>query len=114
MVECIKVLRKNPKNYASLGDRIVCVVQKAKPISSPIASAAANKVKRGDIVRAVVVRTKKELRRPDGSTIRFDDNACVLLNKNDQPIGNRVMGVVAKELRGKEFGKILSLAPKAV
>lgn len=114
MVECIKVLRKNPKNYAQIGDRIVCVVQKAKSVTSPMAASAANKVKRGDIVRAVVVRTKKELRRPDGSTIRFDDNACVLLNKNDQPIGNRVMGVVAKELRNKDFSKILLLAPKAV
>ncbi|ANZ77126.1 BA75_03547T0 [Komagataella pastoris] len=115
MVECIKVLRKNPKNFASIGDKIVCVVQKARPSTSTITGASAsNRVKRGDIVRAVIVRTKKETQRPDGSVIKFDDNACVLLNKNDEPIATRIGSVVAKELRDKNFNKIVSLAPKVV
>ncbi|ODV94042.1 hypothetical protein PACTADRAFT_86277 [Pachysolen tannophilus NRRL Y-2460] len=107
LVECIKVLRKNPKNFASIGDKVVVVVQKARPISSAITGAsAANRVKRGDICRAVVVRTKKELTRSDGTVIKFDDNACVLINKNDEPIGTRISSVVAKELKEKVLIKL--------
>lgn len=114
-MECIKVLRKDPKSCARIGDKCVVVVQKSRPLTSQITgSSAANRVKRGDIVRAVVVRTKKETQRPDGSVIRFDDNACVLINKNDEPIGTRVSSVVARELRERNFNKIIALAPKVV
>ncbi|QPG74037.1 hypothetical protein FOA43_001356 [Brettanomyces nanus] len=115
LVECIKVLRKNPKNFAKVGDKIVVVVQDAKPLSSQITGAAAtNRVKRGDICRAVVVRTKAPIQRPDGSVVKFDDNACVLINQKNEPIGTRVSSVVAKELRKKSFNKIVSLAPRVL
>ncbi|VEU21843.1 DEKNAAC102834 [Brettanomyces naardenensis] len=115
LVECIKVLRKNPKNFAKVGDKIVVVVQDAKPLSSQITGAAAtNRVKRGDICRAVVVRTKAPIQRPDGTVVKFDDNACVLINQKNEPIGTRVSSVVARELRKKSFNKIVSLAPRVV
>ncbi|GME68725.1 hypothetical protein B5S31_g959 [[Candida] boidinii] len=115
LVECIKVLRKTPKNFAAVGDKIVVVVQEAKPLTSQIVGASAsNRVKRGDICRAVVVRTKSPIQRTDGSVIRFDDNACVLINQKDEPIGTRVSSVVARELRKKNFNKIVSLAPRVV
>ncbi|ODQ82210.1 hypothetical protein BABINDRAFT_31273 [Babjeviella inositovora NRRL Y-12698] len=116
VVECIKVLRKTPMNYATLGDRIVVVVKEAKPISTSITGASnSNRVKRGDVVHAVVCRTKQIRNRADGSTIRFDDNACVLVNKNSgEPIGTRITSVVAKELKDKHHNKIISLAPRVV
>ncbi|GMG39621.1 unnamed protein product [Ambrosiozyma monospora] len=115
LVECIKVLRKNPKNFAKVGDRIVVVVQEAKPLTSQITGAtASNRVKRGDICRAVVVRTKSPIRRDDGSVVRFDDNACVLINQKNEPIGTRVSSVVARELRKMSFNKVVSLAPRVV
>lgn len=114
-MECIKVLGKRPKGFASIGDKVVVVVQKAKAIQPGVTgNALSHRVKKGDICRAVIVRTKKHQIRPDGSVIRFDDNACVLINKNDEPIGTRISSVVAKELKEKNMNKILSLAPKVV
>jgi len=115
IVECVNVLRS--KRPAKVGDRIVVVVQKQRnfgPESGPggaVSISAANKVRRGDIRHAVVVRTAKKYQRPDGSVVKFDDNACVLINKAGEPIGTRLNGVVAAELREKKWSKILSLAP---
>lgn len=115
VVECIKVLGKNPKNHARIGDKIVVVVQKARPLSNQATgAAAANKLRQGDMKHAVVVRTKQLQPRSDGSVIRFDDNACVLINNSGEPIGTRVSGVVARELRDKGFNKIVALAPRTV
>jgi large subunit ribosomal protein L14 len=102
------VLTLNP-----LGDRIVAIVQKQRGASDAGmgAASAANKVKRGDIRHAIIVRTKKKVQRPDGSVVRFDDNACVLINKAGDPIGTRVNGVVGAELRRRKWSKILSMAP---
>ncbi len=99
---CIKVLGGSKRRYAGIGDIIVVSVKEAIPNS---------KVSKGDIVQAVIVRTKKEIRRPDGSSIRFDDNSAVVLNKNNEPVGTRIFGPVARELRAKRFMKIVSLAP---
>ncbi len=95
------------------GDRFVAIVQKQRGASDAgmNAASAANKVKRGDIRHAIVVRTKKKVQRPDGSVVRFDDNACVLINKSGDPIGTRVNGVVGAELRRRKWSKILSMAP---
>ncbi|KAI6795552.1 hypothetical protein KC332_g18579 [Hortaea werneckii] len=115
VAECAKVLKMN--RAAKVGDRIIVVVQKQRnfgPESGPggsVSVSAANKVRRGDIRHAVVVRTAKQHQRPDGSVAKFDDNACVLINKGGEPIGTRLNGVVGKELRGKQWSKILSLAP---
>ncbi|KAJ5964776.1 uncharacterized protein N7479_004652 [Penicillium vulpinum] len=111
IVECVNVLKK--KRPATIGDRIVVVVQKQRSAGSEATTAAAlaSKVRRGDIRHAVVVRVKKELQRPDGSLVRFGDNACVLVNKSGDPIGTRLNGVVGQELRKKQWSKILSLAP---
>ncbi len=102
---CIKVLGGTRRRYASVGDIIVVSVQEAIPNA---------KVKKGDIVKAVVVRTKKEVRRPDGSYIKFDDNSAVLINAAKEPIGTRIFGPVARELRAKQFMKIISLAPEVL
>jgi large subunit ribosomal protein L14 len=104
-VMCIKVLGGSKRRYASIGDVIVCAVKEAAPTS---------KVKKGDVVRAVVVRTAKELNRPDGTYIRFDNNGAVLVNKDNEPIGTRIFGPVARELRAKKFMKIVSLAPEVL
>jgi large subunit ribosomal protein L14 len=104
-VLCIRVLGGTGKRYASVGDKIVVAIKSA--ISS-------GNVKKGTVSKAVVVRTKKEIRRPDGSYIRFDDNAAVLLNNNDEPRGTRIFGPVARELREKQFMKIVSLAPEVL
>ncbi|KAG5359961.1 50S ribosomal protein [Yarrowia sp. C11] len=112
LVECIKVLRKSPKNYAGVGDKIVCVVKRARPI--PNGASATQKARKGEIKRAVIVRTKKEIRRPDGSYIQFDDNACVLINDANEPVGNRLNGVVAKEVRDRGFTKVAALAPRVL
>ena len=104
-VLCIKVLGGTRKKYAKTGDLIVITVKKAIPGSN---------VKKGEIHKAVVVRTKKERKRKDGSYIRFDDNAAVLVNDNQDPKGTRVFGPVARELREKKFMKILSLAPEVI
>jgi len=99
---CIKVLGGSRRRYASIGDIIVVSVKEAIPNA---------KVSKGDVVQAVIVRTKKEIARPDGSSIRFDDNSAVILNKNNDPVGTRIFGPVARELRAKRFMKIVSLAP---
>ncbi|KAF2652721.1 ribosomal protein L14 [Lophiostoma macrostomum CBS 122681] len=115
IVECVNVLRS--KRAAKVGDRIVVVVQKQRnfgPEANTVSVSAANKVRRGDVRHAVVVRTAKKWQRPDGSVVKFDDNACVLINKAGEPIGSRVSGVVAGELRQKQWSKILSLAPMHV
>ena len=104
-VLCIKVLGGSKKRYARTGDVIVITIKKAIPGSE---------VKKGSIHKAVIVRTKKELRRKDGSYIRFDDNAAVIINDNKEPKGTRVFGPVARELREKKFMKILSLAPEVI
>jgi large subunit ribosomal protein L14 len=102
---CIKVLGGSRRRYASVGDVIVVSVKEAIPNA---------KVKKGDVHKAVIVRTKKELRRPDGSFIRFDDNSAVLIGGNREPIGTRIFGPVARELRAKGFMKIISLAPEVL
>lgn len=102
---CIKVLGGSGRRYATIGDVIVCSVKSALP-NSP--------VKKGDKVRAVIVRTKKEIRRSDGSYIKFDDNAAVLIDNQMNPRGTRIFGPVARELRDKNFMKIVSLAPEVI
>ncbi|MCU0318042.1 MAG: 50S ribosomal protein L14 [Amoebophilaceae bacterium] len=104
-VLCIRVLGGTLKRYASIGDRIVVTVKAASPSGN---------LKKGAVSKAVVVRTKKEVRRRDGSYIRFEDNAAVLLNDKNEPIGTRVFGPVGRELREKEFMKIVSLAPEVL
>ena len=104
-VMCIKVLGGSKRRYASVGDIIVVSVKEALPNS---------KVKKGDVHKAVVVRTKKEIGRVDGSYIRFDENSAVLLNNSGEPIGTRIFGPVARELRAKRFMKIVSLAPEVL
>ncbi len=105
VVYCIKVLGGSRRRYATIGDIIVVSVKEALPNA---------KVKKGDVLRAVVVRTKKEIRRPDGSYIRFDDNSAVLINNQKEPVGTRIFGPVARELRAKKFMKIISLAPEVL
>ncbi len=102
---CIKVLGGSRRRYASIGDIIVVAVKEAIPNS---------KVKKGEVLKAVVVRTKKEIKRTDGSYIRFDDNSAVLINQGMEPIGTRIFGPVARELRAKRFMKIISLAPEVI
>jgi large subunit ribosomal protein L14 len=104
-VACIKVLGGSKRRYASLGDVIVIAVREALPNS---------KVKKGDVMKAVVVRTVKEVRRPDGSYLKFDDNSAVLISNQMEPIGTRIFGPVARELRAKQFMKIISLAPEVL
>ncbi|MFQ5912972.1 MAG: 50S ribosomal protein L14 [Nitrospinota bacterium] len=102
---CIKVLGGTRRRYARVGDMVVVAIKEANP-NAP--------VKKGDVRRAVVVRTKKELGRPDGSYIRFDNNAVVLVNESREPLGTRIFGPVARELRRKQFMKIISLAPEVL
>jgi large subunit ribosomal protein L14 len=104
-VMCIRVLGGTRRKYASLGDVIVVSIKEAIPNA---------KVKKGDVAKAVIVRTKKEIRRADGSYIRFDGNSAVLINKDNEPIGTRIFGPVARELRAKKFMKIISLAPEVL
>ena len=104
-VECIKVLGGTRRKYAAIGDIIVVAVKDALPNS---------KVKKGDIVKAVIVRTKRALARSDGSYIRFDTNSAVLINNQLEPIGTRIFGPVARELRARKFTKIISLAPEVL
>lgn len=104
-VLCIRVLGGTGRRYASVGDKIVVSVKSAMPGGG---------IKKGAVSKAVVVRTKKEVRRPDGSYIRFDDNSCVLLNAQDEPRATRIFGPVARELREKQYMKIVSLAPEVL
>jgi large subunit ribosomal protein L14 len=102
---CIKVLGGSKRKYAGVGDIIVASVRECLPNS---------KVKKGDVVKAVIVRTAKALGRPDGSYIRFDDNSGVVINNQKEPVGTRIFGPVARELRAKKFMKIISLAPEVL
>ena len=104
-VMCVKVLGGSGRRYASVGDVIVVSIKEALPTA---------KVKKGDVAKAVIVRTVHKVRRPDGSYIRFDDNSAVLINANKEPIGTRIFGPVARELRAKSFTKIVSLAPEVL
>ena len=104
-VMCIKVLGGSKRRYARVGDLIKVTVKEAIP---------RGKVKKGQVITAVVVRTKKGFRRPDGSLVKFDENAAVLLNNQDAPIGTRIFGPVTRELRGEKFMKIISLAPEVI
>jgi len=132
LVECVQVLKMKrhakigtyifyptscaPANTSHIGDRIVVVVQKQRNLGSELSgvAAASTKVRRGDIRHAIVVRTTKKYGRSDGSYVRFDDNACVLINKAGEPLGTRLNGVVGEELRQARWSKILSLAPMHV
>lgn len=105
LLSCIKVLGGSKRRYASVGDIIVVSVKEAMPNS---------KVKKGDVARAVIVRTAKEIRRADGSYIKFDDNSAVLISQAMEPVGTRIFGPVARELRAKNFMKIISLAPEVL
>ena len=104
-VQCIKVLGGSKRRFAGVGDIIVVSIKEAAP---------RGKVKKGDVHRAVIVRTKKDIRRKDGSVIRFDSNAAVLVNNNQEPIGTRIFGPVTRELRAKRYMKIISLAPEVL
>jgi large subunit ribosomal protein L14 len=104
-VMCIKVIGGSHRRYASVGDIIVVSIKESMPQS---------KVKQGDVAKAVVVRTKRKVRRADGTFIRFDDNSAVLINNQKEPIGTRIFGPVARELRAKQFVKIVSLAPEVL
>lgn len=104
-VQCIKVLGGSKRRYASIGDVIVVSVKEAAPNS---------KVRKGDVRRAVIVRTSKEVARPDGTYIRFDDNAAVLINTQGEPVGTRIFGPVARELRARAYMRIVSLAPEVL
>ncbi len=105
LVQCIKVLGGSRRRVASVGDIIVVSIKDALPKS---------KVKKGDVAKAVIVRTIHKLRRPDGSYIRFDENSAVLINANKEPVGTRIFGPVARELRAKKYMKIISLAPEVL
>ena len=104
-LRCIRVLGGSGRRFASVGDSIVVAVKEAIP---------RGRVKKGDVLRAVIVRTAKDVRRSDGSAIRFDSNAAVLINKQGEPIGTRIFGPVTRELRGKGYMKIISLAPEVL
>jgi len=104
-IQCIKVLGGSKRRYASVGDVIVVTIKEAIP---------RGRVKKGEIAKAVVVRTAKDIRRPDGSAIRFDSNAAVLINPQGEPIGTRIFGPVTRELRSKRYMKIISLAPEVL
>ena len=104
-VRCIMVIGGSKRRYAGLGDVIICAVQEAQPNGN---------IKKGDVVRCVVVRTKKEVRRADGSYIKFDQNACVVIGADGAPKGTRIFGPVARELREKKYMKIVSLAPETL
>lgn len=104
-VQCIKVLGGSKRKYASVGDVIVVSIKEASPTG---------KVKKGDVAKAVIVRTAKELRRPDGTYIRFDTNSAVLIDEKNEPIGTRIFGPVARELRARQYMKIVALAPEVL
>ena len=104
-LRCFKVLGGSRRRYAGIGDIVVCSVREAVPDSN---------VKKGTVVKAVIVRTAKEVAREDGSYIRFDDNAAVIIDQNNEPVGTRIFGAVGRELRRKKFMKIVSLAPEVI
>ena len=104
-LQCVKVLGGSKKRFASIGDIVVVSIKDAIP---------RGKVKKGDVYKAIIVRTKKDFSRTDGSSIRFDQNAAVLLDKQEEPVGTRIFGPVTRELRSKKFMKIISLAPEVL
>lgn len=104
-LRCFNILGGTRRRYARIGDIVVCSVREATPSAT---------VKKGEIVKAVIVRTRRELPREDGSYVRFDDNAAVIINNQKEPIGTRIFGAVARELRAKRFMKIISLAPEVI
>lgn len=104
-IKCIRVLGGSKRKYGNIGDVIVASVRKSTP---------GGQVKKGEVVKAVIVRTKKEIRRNDGSYVKFDDNSAVIINQYNEPVGTRIFGPVARELRAKRFMKIVSLAPEVV
>ena len=104
-IQCIRILGSSKRRWASVGDIIIVTVKEAIP---------RGRVKKGDVLRAVIVRTAKEIRRPDGTSIRFDKNAAVLLSNTDEPIGTRIFGPVTRELRARRYMKIVSLAPEVL
>jgi large subunit ribosomal protein L14 len=104
-VKCFKVLGGSKRRYANVGDVIVCSVKEADPDGS---------VKKGDVVRAVIVRTRSYIKRPDGTKLRFDSNSCVLIDEKNNPRGTRIFGPVAREVRERDFLKISSLAPEVI
>lgn len=104
-VKCFKVLRGSKRRYAGIGDIIICSVKEASPDGS---------VKKGDVVRAVIVRTKSYIKRKDGTKLRFDKNSCVLIDEKNNPRGTRIFGPVAREVRDRDFLKISSLAPEVI
>ena len=104
-VQCLKVLGGSKRRYASIGDTIVVSVKETRSDSN---------IKKGEVRRAVVVRTSKEVARPDGTYIRFDDNAAVIINNNNEPVGTRIFGPVARELRARKYMRIVSLAPEVL
>lgn len=106
-VRCFKVLGGSRRRYASIGDIIICSVREAAPDAS-------QGCRKGDVVRCVIVRTTKELARPDGSYVKFDTNAAVIINKENEPVGTRIFGAVGRELRRRNFMKIISLAPEVI
>ncbi|GBB99107.1 hypothetical protein RclHR1_03410020 [Rhizophagus clarus] len=121
IAECIRV--GHGGRYGRIGDPITVVIKKARPISQTASttspSAASNpaaklQIRKGEVKKALIVRTRKEMRRPDGRYIKFDDNACILLNNKQEPLGTRVLGVVGAELRNKKWGKVISLASRVV
>lgn len=105
---CIRVLGGTRKRYARIGDKIIVTVKSSQ------ANKQANNIKKGTVSKAVIIRTKKEIRRKDGSYIRFEDNAAILLTNNDEPLGTRIFGPVARELKNKKFTKIISLATEVL
>ncbi|KAK9474966.1 mitochondrial 54S ribosomal uL14m domain-containing protein [Dipodascopsis tothii] len=113
--ECINILKKGNKGFGQIGDRIVCVVKETRPPPPGMSgNALANRPVRGEVRHAVIVRTKKPILRKDGTSVRYDDNACVLVNKAGDPIGTRIFGVVGKEVQFKNYNKICALAPKVL
>ncbi|KAH8918194.1 mitochondrial 54S ribosomal protein YmL38/YmL34 [Atractiella rhizophila] len=117
-VECIRVLKfKSSLGHGRIGDEIVAVVKRARPApaSTALSSAAsAPKLKRGDVRHAIIVRTKYETKRADGSSIRWDDNACVMINNKKEMIGNRIYGPISREVRERGWGKVVALAPRVI
>ncbi|CAG8447981.1 9948_t:CDS:2 [Diversispora eburnea] len=120
LAECIRVAHGG--RYGGIGDPITVVVKKARPITNIPGQTSGSSgnpatklaIRRGEVKKALIVRTRKETRRPDGRYIRFDDNACILLNNKLEPLGTRILGVVGSELRGKKWGKVVSLAPRVI
>ncbi|CAG8437287.1 10848_t:CDS:2 [Acaulospora morrowiae] len=115
LAECIRVAHGG--QFGGIGDQITVVIKKARPIinvQGKTSTGSGLAIRKGEVKKALIVRTRKETRRPDGRYIRFDDNACILLNNKLEPLATRILGVVGAELRGKKWGKVVSLAPRVI